>query len=446
VLDLQRQAGNRAVTGLVQRFGLGEAVDAVAGAGGEVATILSAGAAMLLAKDREAALLGSLVRGGFRDRDKLANVVFWLRHPDRLGTRIRKGEADLSAEWLEIRRTKVDAALRQEPAAPAGGSTPAPAGRPAKPMTDAERQRLIEAARKQGSSGSGAIREQMEASLPDNGDRRMTLDEWFADHVPDATFLGMRIRESGGPSPGVHRIMLGRLRLAEDALRGQFPGADDAAIRARLGLRTISGLRPPKLATGGKRPSLHCFGMAIDVNRDTNPFVGLKKVSKEVTDPATRAEIAVNRSPRVVERAMLLLHGEHFDVERTLKVGKRKATAEQAYDLHARASRALADYLQLTNATDADLLPLVARAQAAGDPHDLAWWRARLAEDWKQTRIKAWDFEHHPDVEKRGYMDLARELVLALTGPGGLNWGGNYNTAKDMMHFDYFDGPIKRPD
>ena len=40
-------------------------------------------------------------------------------------------------------------------------------------------------------------------------------------------------------------------------------------------------------------------------------------------------------------------------------------------------------------------------------------------------------------------MDLPRELVVALAD-AGLLWGGLYSTAKDIMHFDLRDGPIKR--
>jgi D-alanyl-D-alanine carboxypeptidase len=443
VLELQRLAGNRAVAGLtVQRFGLGDAFEAVAKAGGTVASVLALGASLLVADDREATLLDGLVRHGFTDRTDLTNVIWWLRHPDRIGSRIERGEQAMAAEWLAIRRTKVDAALARataepdkQPSGPSDGPPPTPATRPtAKPMSETERARLVEAAKEQGSGGSEALTAQMEAALP----KGMKLDEWFAGHVPDATFLGLRIRASGGTSPGVHENFLAQLQKAEAALRAKFPGQDDDAIRAQLGVTDIAGLRPPKLATGGSMPSMHCFGMAVDINPATNPFVGNKKVKKSVKDPAARAAIAANRAPRVIERAMLLVHGEQFDAESKLDADN----VEQAYDLHARASGALADYLKLVDAGDAELLPMVERAQATGDPHDLAWWRERIAKD-KQV-LPLGDLYRHHDPSQKGYMDLAKELVLALTQEGGLLWGGTYRTAKDMMHFDYRGGPIDR--
>jgi hypothetical protein len=449
VTELQQQAGNRAVAGLVvQRFELGDVFDAVARSGGGIASILALGASLLTSKDREATLLDGLVRAGFTDRSKLTNIVFWLRHPDRMGGKIESGEDDLAAEWKAIRRSKVDPALargRTGPGGSSGGSPSAgsstkaddPAVKPlpsAKPMSEEERERLVEAAKTQGSSGTAAITAQMERALPEG----VTLDDWFADHVPDATFLGLRIRASGGKSPGVHARFLAALQKAEAALRAKFPGDDDGLIRAKLGVRDIGGLRPPKLATGGSLPSMHCFGMAIDIDAATNPFVGNQGVSKKVKDPAERAKIAANRSPRIIERAMLLLHGERFDVESRLAA----KTVEEAYDIHARASQALADYLKLADAGDAELLPLVTRAQTAGDTNDLAWWRERITTD--KAMLPHFDFGRHDNPEEKGYMNLDKELVLALTKDAGLLWGGTYAGAKDMMHFDLRDGTIRR--
>lgn len=442
--ELQRLAGNRAVSGLVvQRFAIDDALQAVVMAGGAALTVVALGPSLLLADDREAVLLDGLIAAGFSDRDKLTNIVFWLRHPDRIGAKIEAGETALAKEWKTLRNTKVKKALRRA----AGGGSDTSSG----PMSAAKRASLIEKAKKQGASGDEKLKAQMEAAMPATGETaadgtpvRKTLDEWFADHEPDAKFLGLRIRASSGSVPGVHKEFLTQLELAETELRSKFPGKDDKAIRDALGIRDIGGLRRPKLATGGSQPSLHSFGMAIDINAATNPFVGNAEVSDDIKDAAKRAEIEANRSPRVIERAMLLIHGEAFDVETKLKVGKRKATAEESYDLHARASQALADYLKLADATDEELQPHVERAQAAGDTRDLAAWRERIAND-KQL-LPFFDFGKHPNPEEKGYLDLAKDLVLALTDKGGLTWGGTYNKAKDIMHFDYRGGSIQRAD
>jgi D-alanyl-D-alanine carboxypeptidase len=67
-------------------------------------------------------------------------------------------------------------------------------------------------------------------------------------------------------------------------------------------------------------PSYHCFGLAVDINSNTNPFVGnmmpnrktyKEKHKKDMTDEQYNKFMA-NRSPRIIERAMRLLHGERF--------------------------------------------------------------------------------------------------------------------------------------
>jgi len=56
--------------------------------------------------------------------------------------------------------------------------------------------------------------------------------------------------------------------------------------------------------------------------------------------------------------------------------------------------------------------------------------------------LQYWDFQHHRNPQQLGYMDLSRDLVVALVG-AKLKWGGQYERAKDMMHFD-LQGIIKR--
>jgi hypothetical protein len=68
---------------------------------------------------------------GYRDENKLANLVFFVRHPERGGRAIAKGEPNftqLSREWIEIRDQLVRPLL--SPATtptPSPGPTPAPA-------------------------------------------------------------------------------------------------------------------------------------------------------------------------------------------------------------------------------------------------------------------------------------------------------------------------------
>jgi len=116
--------------------------------------------------------------------------------------------------------------------------------------------------------------------------------------------------------------------------------------------------------------------------------------------------------------------------------------AGAAWDIHHRASQTLAEYLRLADDLDGlRVRQLFANAQARGEKRDLESWKKRIAAD--RANIKYWDFQHVRRPDKTGYMDLPRELVVALHGAGVL-WGGLYPNAKDIMHFDLRDGPIRR--
>jgi hypothetical protein len=78
---------------------------------------------------------------------------------------------------------------------------------------------------------------------------------------------------------------------------------------------------------------------------------------------------------------------------------------------------------------------------AAGDANDLAWWKARIRTD--RDQIGNWDFGNAPHPEDTGYLDISRDIVEALV-TAGLTWGGTYNKAKDIMHFDWRDGTIQQ--
>ena len=306
------------------------------------------------------------------------------------------------------------------------------------PMSDAERSKLVAAAYRQATTAGTrqADRQAITATLKANGTDAAT---WFTGLVPDATFLGRRIRASGGSALGVHRALYEVLKRAERTLLDAHPGLTADQLGKQLGIYDIAGLRPPMKATGGTLPSFHCFGLAIDINHDTNPFVGNMKPDKK---SPRFDEFSANRSPRVIGRAMWLLEGERFDIEgKALATQLERVGAGKAWDLHHRASRTLAEYLRLADDLGgARLRELVTNAQLRGEKQNLEWWKNRITRD--RSVIKHWDFPNHRHPQKTGYLDLPRELVVALAD-AGLLWGGLYRTAKDIMHFDLRDGPIR---
>ena len=158
-----------------------------------------------------------------------------------------------------------------------------------------------------------------------------------------------------------------------------------------------------------------------------------EKHKKDMTDEQYNKFMA-NRSPRIIERAMRLLHGERFDVEKNFKTAIGKLVSESgagaAWDIVHRASETLAEYLRL--ADDVESRRPKSSSPMRGPVANPKAWRGGRTGSPLTARCLNWDFPRHPSPEKRGYMDLPRELVVALVG-AGLMWGGQYRTAKDIV-------------
>jgi hypothetical protein len=124
VLQLQRAAGNAAVATLISRRPEGTGTDRASSSTGY------ASLANLVLNLAGPLAVQFLIGRGIRDRNRPTNLLFWARHPEMIGEKILKGQADLAADWVRIRDTIVDPGLRApQPAAP-GPTTPTVPGTP----------------------------------------------------------------------------------------------------------------------------------------------------------------------------------------------------------------------------------------------------------------------------------------------------------------------------
>jgi hypothetical protein len=281
-----------------------------------------------------------------------------------------------------------------------------------------------------------------------------TVKDWYSDIV-EGSFLGIPLK--------VHKELAERLDRAQSALVGDATINPTEQSAADLG-KTLkmyaskSDMRAPKAATGGTKLSLHTFGLAVDLNYAGNPMVGNKKPAKPGKDHTPEddkryATAMAARTPRLVERAMWLMKSKAFDIEAENAVSRGKNDVGAAWDAHREASDALVAYLRL--AADVESTAFADRVKACGEPtgvkwdqpttgawwNDVAWWKKRVTDD--KGLADTYDFSedaHHGKAVKTGYMDLAKEVVVALVG-AGLYWGGQYGEgAKDIMHFDWRSG------
>lgn len=300
------------------------------------------------------------------------------------------------------------------------------------------------------------------------------VDAWFAGFDPGATFLGLRIRpSSSGEPPGVHAEPAERLRVAEGSLVRTAEGEKPLETAARLGVKDIAGLRVPKVPTGKTGgASMHCFGLAIDIDHDNNPFVGNQ-------DKPTKSWPEGGPSVQITEHATLLLAGEARDPRRAPPALKGHES-DSAADREVRAARAVEQwkrldtdselvrrYLSITSAElDAVLDERLAAVAAwqelqtaepavhgkhpkkrptpppwVGQVNDKSWWHAQHERDVKQSTSGDFGKGATSNPARFGFMTLREELVMALV-QAGLTWGGVYQGDKDVMHFDLRTGSI----
>jgi hypothetical protein len=236
----------------------------------------------------------------------------------------------------------------------------------------------------------------------------------------------------------VHEILARRLARAEAWLldHEQFRGMSAAAIGAEVIREDFKCLRH-------HRTSYHAFGLAIDVNYATNPWVG--------GDPDHPT--ANQHTLAAIWRAGWLTGaGTSYSPADASALARGGASTEEIFQYVDRADAALERYFALRD----DPTALEALVSALGEPPplptaavsaeastadalrdtDVAAWRRRIDEDWRATHGRGtnWGTRRSP-----GMLDLELVLVQALRDHAGLAWGAcdlGDDESGDMMHFD----------
>ncbi len=278
---------------------------------------------------------------------------------------------------------------------------------------------------------------------------------WWEGMV-DPAFLGRQF------SNGVHLLLARRLRTAERHLRGlpAYAGLTPAALGLRLGItEEHKGARPT-----ARTASMHTYGLAVDISYTGNPWIVGQHVDRSAsgTSPAGAVtETANRRMTDVVGRAALLVDGDriHFDGSYLSALSSR-ATADVWDDLHRR-DQAFRRYLELAAHPDR-AEPLVRAAQRAGTPGVLqpgetiaaaaARWARQAADDLAALRAGSTRAADSQGTETSvdqsnfsgrdpllGFLNLDRDLVVALREVAGLAWGAvdfGARESGDVMHFD----------
>lgn len=274
----------------------------------------------------------------------------------------------------------------------------------------------------------------------------LTIESWFADLYPSATFLGLpitgnRFAFKKKKLGGVHKELYERLKVAEKILADET-GLAVAELADELGIEGVSGLREVEPATGkSEGVGLHSLGLAIDLDAKggSNPYLRGKSV-----DPLKRATTLIKYG----DSTKFEVKGEASRGTGKSSLEKRVTQADAWYDVMRDASKSLEVYLAFETKTEVTVgsktlkLEELAKAYGAatGDSKSVADWQTQIAEDRKQ--LKGGDFGKGDPG--KGFLNLDKRLVMALV-KAGLTWGGTLGSpGKDLMHFDYRSGTIER--
>ena len=103
----------RRVAGGASAAGIVRGLAALPGALVSGAAAAARAAQRLILAGREAQAVERALADGMTDESRLTNLVFFTRHPELGGRKLRPEERDLAREWLEIRRDLVRPALRR---------------------------------------------------------------------------------------------------------------------------------------------------------------------------------------------------------------------------------------------------------------------------------------------------------------------------------------------
>jgi hypothetical protein len=262
------------------------------------------------------------------------------------------------------------------------------------------------------------LRGQMDIKLTLQENKQVAPAAWFKE-VKDHRFLGKTVT--------VHKLLADRLDLATAKLK-DIPDATKNAW-----ITETSSLRPPGAG-------LHSFGLAIDINQSTNPYlVTPSSGSQAATDEPLATSTAIRA---IIDRAVLLVHARLPKDEKfgARPEGEGAARVTASYDKLEEASKALAEYMGLDKPDQKDQLHAKVEALSGIDPDKRTekQWRAKIAADRNAlpdlAGNKSWD------RPTSGFLNLERQLVSALTDAdgGGLTWLGDdtIGSGRDIMHFD----------
>ncbi|MDN3514161.1 MAG: hypothetical protein NG747_07155 [Candidatus Brocadia sp.] len=259
----------------------------------------------------------------------------------------------------------------------------------------------------------------------------LTAKTWWT-YMVRPPWLGMPIKH------GIHLVLLKRLRRAQQFLMNllAYENLSPAELGKVLGLEEEhKGARP-----GAATRSMHTFGLAIDISYTHNPWLSNpERDTSKIAGITLRAAQFIGGKPRTQQGITAnLLHQiavQHQDTAEIYKILSEWSNWLGAYFALATDLKRLESQLPVLNAINPDIgfiRPGESLAEAAK----------------RHARVMKSDFDDFAtavarggdkEAVRKGFMDLPRDLVLALREYACLAWGAvdfGPNQSGDVMHFD----------
>jgi subtilisin family serine protease len=282
-----------------------------------------------------------------------------------------------------------------------------------------------------------------------------TAATWWGGMV-DPAVVGRRTKN------GMHVILARRLRQAEAWLLAQpsYQGLTPAGLGYILGIDEEHKGARPSAATA----SMHTYGLAVDIRYSSNPWIVGQHVDRSGGTPSPAGQVtqqANRHMGEVIGRAALLIDGERISFDGHYLHGLRTLPSGAVWDDLHRRDAAFRRYLSVGD-DSVQALQLVEARRAAGvtgvvgsgeSPEAAARrWQEQAAADLAALRAGSVHRHngrgHEVAVAQsnfvgrdpcNGFLNLARDLVVALREVAGLAWGAvdfGENESGDVMHFD----------
>ena len=401
ILELQRRAGNAAVSAFVGAVPLQRRIEP--GPGSSQGGVLSGRPAPPPGPQPISEAQPAGVAEHLMTEEELADMP---------------STADAPALLAEVKALYAARDVRRKAAA-AAAKKGEPVDEASKEFTAAEQARVDEINRKLALRVRGDEDETLKANGITGG-----ATAWFAE-VKSYTFLGKTVV--------VHRLLADRLAKAEAALAGQTSPAGGWFTSTSTLRRVGEGL--------------HSYGMAIDLDGGKNPYLLDPDAPNAKFIEATATSRAISD---VINRAMLLVEAKtpsEADLQSRPTNPDKDLRALESYDKLKVASDALRRYMELDRPEHRPALDALVKSLAGKDSRTAEQWTDTIGKDRTnleaKARAKSWT------TPQLGFLSLDRRLVQALTSStgGGLTWLGDdtIGSGRDIMHFDMRGpGPIRK--